>query len=263
MNDVSLRNKVAIVTGSRRGIGKSIALALAGAGADIFACDVVLDDQMLDGVAGEIRAMGRQVAAFKVDISDRGEVEAMAGQAKSLFGRVDILVNCAGIWMPGETLVECSEENWDRVIGTNLKGTFLCCREVGAIMKRQKRGNIINLSSQVGLNPGFGVGAYSVSKAGIIMLTRQLALELARYNIRVNAIAPGVVMTDFNRDLWIDPKTARHIAGAIPVGRMAEPVDIAKPALFLASDDSSYVTGAVINVDGGWQVPGSPPADPG
>ena len=131
MNDVSLRNKVAIVTGSRRGIGKSIALALAGAGADIFACDVVLDDQMLDGVAGEIRAMGRQVAAFKVDISDRGEVEAMAGQAKSLFGRVDILVNCAGIWMPGETLVECSEENWDRVIGTNLKGTFLCCREVG------------------------------------------------------------------------------------------------------------------------------------
>jgi len=262
MNDGSLRNRVAIVTGSRRGIGRSIALALASAGADIFACDVVLDDQMLEGVAGEIRAMGRQTEAFKVDISDASGVEAMAAEAKSLFGRVDILVNCAGIWMPGDTLVECPEENWDRVIDTNLKGTFLCCRAVGAIMVRQKRGNIINLSSQVGLNPGFGAGAYSVSKAGIIMLTRQLALELARYNIRVNAIAPGVVMTDFNRDLWIDPKSAHRIAGAIPVGRMAEPDDIARPAVFLASDDSSYVTGAIINVDGGWQVPGSRPADP-
>jgi len=262
MNDVSLKNKVAIVTGSRRGIGRSIALAFAQAGADILACDIVLDDQMLEGVAEEVRALGRQAATFKVDIADAHEVDAMAGQAKSLFGRVDILVNCAGVWVPGQTLVECSEENWDRVIDTNLKGTFLCCRAVGAIMARQKRGNIINLSSQVGLNPGFGVGAYSVSKAGIIMLTRQLALELARHNVRVNAIAPGVVMTDFNKDLWIDPKTASHIAGAIPVGRMAEPDDIARPALFLASDESSYVTGAIINVDGGWQVSGSQPPDP-
>ncbi len=263
MHEDSLRNKVAIVTGGRRGIGRSIALALANAGADIFACDIALDDRKLDGVAEEIRAVGRQAATFKVDIAGRAQVEAMAQQAVNVFGRIDILVNCAGVWMPGETLVECTEESWDRVIDTNLKGTFLCCQAVGKIMVKQKRGNIINMSSQVGLNPGVGVGAYSISKAGIIMLTRQLALELARYNIRVNAIAPGVVMTDFNRDLWIDPKTASQIAGAIPVGRMAEPDDVAKPALFLASDDSSYVTGAVINVDGGWQVPVSRPSEPG
>jgi NAD(P)-dependent dehydrogenase (short-subunit alcohol dehydrogenase family) len=122
-------------------------------------------------------------------------------------------------------------------------------------MVRQKAGNIINLSSQAGLNPVTAVGAYSISKAGIIMLTRQLALELAGHGVRVNALAPGIVKTEFTRGVWTDPAAAREMAAMIPVGRMAEPDEIAGPAVFLASDESSYITGAVINVDGGWQVP--------
>jgi NAD(P)-dependent dehydrogenase (short-subunit alcohol dehydrogenase family) len=120
-------------------------------------------------------------------------------------------------------------------------------------MVKQKSGNIINLSSQVGLNPSPALGAYSISKAGIIMLTQQLALELASYNIRVNALAPGVVKTDFNKDLWKDPKVAKQTADSIPLGRLANPDDIAGSVLFLASEDSSYITGAVIRIDGGWR----------
>jgi 3-oxoacyl-[acyl-carrier protein] reductase len=250
-----LQNKVALVTGSRRGIGRAVALALSGAGADVVACDIVLDDGKLDETAEAIKALGRRSAAFKVDISDRAQVESMVEQSIRMFGRIDILVNCAGVWIPGGTLVDCSEEDWDRVIDTNLKGTYLCCRSVGRIMVKQREGNIINLSSQVGLNPGAGVGAYSISKAGIIMLTRQLALELAPYNIRVNALAPGIVKTDFNADLWKDSESASRLSRAIPIGRMADPDDVARPVVFLASDDSRYMTGTIINVDGGWQVP--------
>jgi NAD(P)-dependent dehydrogenase (short-subunit alcohol dehydrogenase family) len=125
-------------------------------------------------------------------------------------------------------------------------------------MAGQGSGNIINLSSQVGLNPGIGAGAYSISKAGIIMMTRQLALELAANNIRVNAIAPGIVRTDFNKSLWENPEAAKQISMGVPLGRLAEPEDIARAALFLASDDSDYITGTVMPVDGGWQV-SSPP----
>jgi len=250
-----LTNKVALVTGSRRGIGKAVALALAGAGADVAVCDSVVNDGKLEKAAEEIRILGRQSLPIQVDISQKAQVQIMTQSAMNKFGRIDILVNCAGIWIPGQTLVECSEENWDRVIDTNLKGTHLCCQAVGEVMIKQNKGVIINLSSQVGLNPGTAIGAYSISKAGIIMLTRQLALELSDHNIRVNAIAPGVVKTDFNLNIWKDPQSEKRVASSIPLGRLAETEDIARTALFLASDDSSYITGAVINVDGGWQVP--------
>lgn len=257
MVNLSLKGKVAIVTGSRRGIGRAIALALAWEGADLVIADIVADDGKLDAVAAEIEKIGRKCLAVRVDISQRSDVEEMARRAIKKFGRIDILVNCAGVWVPGQTLVECPEENWDRVIDTNLKGTYFCCQAVGRVMEGQESGNIINLSSQVGLNPGTGAGAYSISKAGIIMMTRQLALELAAHNIRVNAIAPGIVKTDFNIDLWKNPESARQISLGVPLGRLAEPEDIARAALFLASEDSSYITGAIIPVDGGWQV--SPP----
>ena len=258
MIGMSLLEKVALVTGARRGIGRAIALTFAEAGASVAVCDAVLDDGKLQTVAKSIASSGRRSTAVQVDIADKGQVERMAARAVEAFGRIDILVNCAGVWLPGQTLIECDEESWDKVIDTNLKGTFLCCRTVGKIMADQKSGNIINLSSQVGLNPGIAIGAYSVSKAGIIMLTRQLALELSRHHIRVNAIAPGVVMTDFNKSLWTNPESAVEISQAVPLGRMATPEDVALPALFLASDASAYITGAVINVDGGWQVPGKP-----
>jgi NAD(P)-dependent dehydrogenase (short-subunit alcohol dehydrogenase family) len=256
--DSCLQGKVAILTGGRRGIGKAIALAFARAGADIVIADIVADDGQLDATAAEIKKIGRKCLPVRVDISNKSRVEEMTQKTVSHFGRIDILVNCAGVWLPGQTLLECPEENWNKVIDTNLKGTYLCCQSVGRVMVGQNNGNIINLSSQVGLNPGAGGGAYSVSKAGIIMLTRQLALELAGNNIRVNALAPGIVKTDFNKSLWDKPDAEKQIAMAVPLGRLAEPEDVARAALFLASDDSSYITGVVLPIDGGWQVSAPP-----
>jgi dehydrogenase/reductase SDR family protein 4 len=257
-----LESKVALVTGGRRGIGRAIALALAGAGADVAIADMVTEDSRLDNVAKEIEKLGRSSLAIRVDISRAVEVEAMVKAAIDRFARIDILVNCAGVWLPGPTLVDCPEEQWDRVIDINLKGTYLCCRSVGRVMLGQGAGSIINLSSQVGLNPGVGAGAYSISKAGIIMMTRQLALELAHAGIRVNALAPGIVKTDFNIDLWRGPENERRLAGGVPLGRLAEPEDVARAALFLASDAAAYITGAVIPVDGGWQATPPPRATP-
>jgi NAD(P)-dependent dehydrogenase (short-subunit alcohol dehydrogenase family) len=253
MKNRCLKGKAAIVTGGRRGIGKATALALADAGADVAICDITADDGLLDETKKELDKLGSRSLALQIDVSKRDDAKKMVLMAMNAFAKIDVLVNCAGVWIPGQTLIECSDENWDRVIDTNLKGTYLCCQAAGKMMIEQKSGCIINMSSQVGLTPGAGAGAYPISKAGIIMLTRQLALELAGYNIRVNAIAPGIVKTDFNAAFWIDPKIEKQTAGMVPIGRLAEPEDIAQAALFLASDSSSYVTGEVLCVNGGWR----------
>jgi NAD(P)-dependent dehydrogenase (short-subunit alcohol dehydrogenase family) len=254
MENKPLKGKIAIVTGSRRGIGRAIALALAGAGANLVISDIVTDDGLLEKTAVEIRKLGWEALTVKVDIAKKPDVAALVQQTVKQFKKIDILVNCAGVWIPGQNLIDTPEENWDKVIDTNLKGTYFCCQAAGKVMSKQAGGNIINISSQVGLNPGMGGGAYSISKAGIIMMTRQLALELAAKNIRVNAIAPGIVKTDFNIDLWKNEAGAKQMGVMVPLGKLAEPGDIAKVALFLASDDSGYITGAVLPVDGGWQV---------
>jgi NAD(P)-dependent dehydrogenase (short-subunit alcohol dehydrogenase family) len=256
MKNQCLKGKSAIVTGGRRGIGKAIACALAGAGADVAVCDIAVEDGLLDDAKEELQKLGSRSLALQIDVSRRSDVEKMTQLATDAFGKIDILVNCAGVWIPGETLIECSDENWDAVIDTNLKGTFLCCRTAGKVMAEQKSGSIINLSSQVGLTPGTGVGAYSISKAGIIMLTRQIALELADFRVRANALAPGIVKTDFNSAFWRDPAVEKQTATMVPLKRLAEPEDIAQAALFLASDASSYITGEVLCVSGGW-TPGS------
>jgi NAD(P)-dependent dehydrogenase (short-subunit alcohol dehydrogenase family) len=253
MKDNCLKGRSAIVTGSRRGIGKAIAFAFAGAGADVAICDVAADDGLLDNARQELDKLGSRSLALHIDVSNRNDVETMTQQALSTFGKIDILVNCAGIWIPGETLIECSGENWNRVIDTNLKGTYLCCQAVGKAMSARQSGSIINMSSQVGLTPGAGAGAYPISKAGIIMLTRQIALELAPYNVRANAIAPGIVKTDFNSAFWKDPEVEKRTASMVPLRRLAEPEDIAQAALFLASDSASYITGEVLCVNGGWR----------
>ncbi len=253
MKDDCLKNKSAIVTGGRRGIGKAIAVAFAGAGADVAVCDIVMQDSLLSKTKEELDKLGARSLALQIDVSRRADVEKMTQLVMDAFGKIDMLVNCAGVWIPGQTLIECSDENWDKVIDTNLKGTFLCCQAVGKAMARQKSGCIINMSSQVGLTPGAGVGAYSISKAGIIMLTRQIALELASYGIRANAIAPGIVKTDFNSAFWKDPEVEKQTAGMVPLKRLAETEDIAQTALFLASDSAGYITGQVLCVNGGWQ----------
>ncbi len=260
MDQLKLSGRTAFVTGARRGIGRAVSLALAKAGADVAVGDLVTGDGLLQGVEGEIRGLGRRSLSLGLDISDRKSVQTAVERALNTFGRIDILVNCAGVWIPGQPLLDCSPENWDKVMDTNVRGTWFCCQEVGRAMVKQQSGVIINLSSQVGINPGAGIGAYSISKAAIIMLTRQLALELSIHHIRVNAIAPGVVRTDFNIDLWKDPESEKRVAAGIPLGRLAKAEDIARTALFLASDDSDYITGEIIQVDGGWRVPATPPA---
>ncbi len=257
MNNNILKDRIAIVTGGRRGIGRAIAHALARAGANVAVCDSVADDGRLRDVEREINNFGRRSLAVQTDISQKAEVENLIQRVMSIFGSIHILVNCAGIWIPSQTLLECTEDNWDMVMDTNLKGTYFCCQAAGGIMIRQKIGNIINLSSQVGITPGTGTGAYSISKAGIIMLTRQLALELGQYNIRVNALAPGVIKTDFNAMIWKNPEDEKKIVSTIPLGRLADPEDVAAAAVFLASDDSRYITGDVLTVNGGWHPGGA------
>jgi NAD(P)-dependent dehydrogenase (short-subunit alcohol dehydrogenase family) len=252
MKSHNLKGKSAVVTGGRRGIGRAIALAFAEAGADVAICDNVTEDGLLKKTKEEIESFGVRSLALQIDVSIQKDAEKMAQSVLAAWKRIDILATCAGVWIPGQTLVECSEENWDKVIDTNLKGTYFCCQAAGKVMMRQKSGSIINLSSQVGLTPGAGAGAYPISKAGIIMLTRQMALELARYNIRANALAPGIVKTDFNAAFWKDPEMEKQTAGMVPLQRLAESEDIAQAALFLASDSASYITGEVLCVNGGW-----------
>lgn len=256
MTHARLEKKVAVITGGVGDIGKAIALEFAGEGADVIICDVTDNHEKIEDLKVEISESGRSCQVMKTDVSNRDDVIHMVQRVRNSHGGIDILVNCAGVWIPGETLLECPEENWDRVMDINLKGCWLSCKEAGKVMKERRNGVIINLSSQVGITPGTGAGAYSISKAGIIMLTRQLALELGPFNIRVNALAPGVVKTGFNENIWKDPEIAEHLSSTIPLGRMAEPEDVAGAALFLASDESRYVTGDILTVNGGWQPGG-------
>ena len=249
-----LDGKIAVITGSRRGIGKAIALAFAEAGADVAVCGQTGDD-VLAAVAEEIRKLGQRSIAIRADVSHKADVDNLVQRVMDEFGRIDVLVNNAGMWIPGQTVLECSEENWDRVMDVNLKGTFLCSQAIGKIMVEQKCGNIINVASRAGVFPRPRAGAYCSSKAAMIMLTRQLSLELADYNIRVNAVAPGFVKTDMNIHLRITPEDEKRIAEGIMMGRLGESEEIGKLCVFLASDYSSYITGQTIVADGGGDRP--------
>jgi NAD(P)-dependent dehydrogenase (short-subunit alcohol dehydrogenase family) len=246
----TLSGKVAIVTGARQGIGKAIALALAEAGADIAICDRVIEDGELNAVAEEVKRLGRRSLAVQADITQRAEVDGLVKRVVAEFGVIDILVNNAAVNIMAP-LLELREDGWDRVIDTDLKGYYLCSQAVGKKMVDQKRGNIINIASTAAIAAAPEMGAYCIAKAGVVMLTRVLAVELAQYNIRVNAIAPYMVKTKFSQPLWSDPETLKQIECEIPLGRLAEPGDIIGAVLFLASDASSYITGHTIIVDGG------------
>jgi len=250
MSSFSLEGKVAIVTGGRRRIGRGIALTLAEAGADVAICDIVVEGGEMEAVAEEIRKLGRRSLAVQTDTTNKVDVDNMVQRVMDEFGVIDILVNNAGIIVRA-SLVEHSEEDWDRVIDTNLKGYYLCSRAVGKRMVDQKKGNIINIASDAAFRGG---SSYSISKAGVINLTRGLARELASYNIRVNAIAPGYVRTEMSKAMWSDPVAYKEALAVIPLGRIAEPSDIANVALFLASDASRHITGDTILVDGGLQA---------
>jgi len=241
---------VAVVTGGRRGIGKAIALALAEAGADIAVCGRVMEDGELKAVAEEVQRLGRRSLAVKADITQKADVDSLVQRVVDEFGVIDILVNNAAMNIRAP-LLELREDGWDRIIDTDLKGYYLCSQAVGKQMVSQKRGNIINIASTAAMKAAPEMGAYCIAKAGVVMLTKVLALELAQYNIRVNAIAPYIVKTKFSQPLWSDPGMLKQIEAEIPLGRLAETGDIIGSVLFLASDASGYITGQTIIVDGG------------
>jgi NAD(P)-dependent dehydrogenase (short-subunit alcohol dehydrogenase family) len=248
--NLSLAGEVALVTGSRRGIGKTIALAFAQAGADVAVCDIVIDDGQLVGVAEEIQRLGRRSLAIQVNTSKKKDVDHLVQKIVDQFGVIDILVNNAGIIIKSP-LLDMPENDWDRLMSVDLKGYYLCSQAVGKRMIQQKRGKMINIASQYAFKVTPGMGVYSIAKAGVVMLTRVLAQELGSYGIRANTIAPCLVRTEFSRPSWSDPEFLKQVEASIPLGRVAETGDLVGAALFLASEASSFITGHTILVDGG------------
>lgn len=246
---LSLAGKTAIVTGASHGIGRAIALTLAGAGADVAICSRGFED--LEVVAKEIRGMKRRALAVSADTSRKADVDNLVKQAVAAFGGIDILVNNAGI-VPIAPILEMTEETWDQVMDVDVKGYFLCAQAVARKMIEQKRkGAIVQVASHFGFRAGPPMGGYSVAKAGVVMLTKVLARELGPYGIRANGIAPGFTKTEGTSARIKDPNFIKEREAAVPLRRVAEPEDMVGAVLFLASDASSYITGDTIIVDGG------------
>lgn len=245
---MKLENKVAIVTGAGRGIGRAIALTFAREGAKVAVADI--NYETASKVVEEIKGSGGEAVALKVDVADAESVEKMVREVLEKFGKIDILVNNAGIIRPSP-LLETSEEDWDAVMNVNLKGVFLCSKAVVRHMIKQKSGSIINIASISGEAPELNTGAYTPSKAGVIALTSLMAMEWAKYGIRVNSISPGATWTPMEYEFYPTEELYKRRCETIPLGRFAQPEEIAEVALFLASDSASYITGENIRVDGG------------
>lgn len=241
-----LNDQVAIVTGASRGIGRSIALALAGQGARIVA--TARNEDALTDLVKEIQQSGGEAVAVAADVAKSEDADRVVGTATDTYGRIDILVNNAGITRDG-LLLRMKDADWDAVLETNLKGAFVCTRAVSKVMSKQRYGRIINISSVVGEMGNPGQANYCASKAGLIGLTKSNARELARRNITVNAITPGYIVTDMTEDL--NEKTKADLTAQIPLGRLGEADDVAQAVLFLASAGAGYVTGQSIGVNGG------------
>lgn len=248
----SLKNKVALVTGARRGIGKGIALVLAKAGAKVIVTDI--DEKECQVVLKEIEKLGSQCLAKKVDVTNKKEIEEAVKAAIDKFGKLDILVNNAGI-CPFKPFLELTEEDWDKVLDVNLKGYFLCSQAAAREMAKQKWGRIINIASVAMGQMGVGMANivhYVASKGGVAGMTEALAVELAPYGINVNAVSPGLIETKMAEPVISDPAAREAILKRVPKGRTGQPKDIAQAVVFLASEEADYVTGAILVVDGGW-----------
>lgn len=242
-----LEGKTALVTGASRGIGRAVAVALAAAGAKV-AVNYAGNDAAAEETKAAIEAAGGAAILVKADIANREEVEEMVRQTVEAFGQIDILVNNAGITRDG-LLMRMKDEDFDAVVNTNLKGVYYATKAVMKLMMKKRYGRIINMASVVGLTGNAGQANYAAAKAGVIGFSKTVAKELASRGITCNMVAPGLIATDMTKDL---PEKAREaMMASIPLGRAGQPGDVAQAVLFLASDNASYITGQVINVDGG------------
>jgi len=257
----SLKGKTAIVTGGSRGIGKAIALGFAKAGAKVAVTSRKMND--LEATAAEIKAFGGEAFPIQAHLAKMEEINSMVNTAMGKFGKIDILVNNAGTNPAMGTVLDADERLWETIMNLNLKGLYFCSQAVAKVMKKQGGGKIINIASIDGIKPEPGVSIYDISKAGVRMVTRAFAVELAPFNIQVNTIAPGPISTKLLNSHWfhLPPEEAKKqkeaLAKMTPMGRIGEPDEIAGAAIYLASDASSYTTGAEILIDGGTLQVGS------
>ncbi len=243
---MELKGKVALVTGAAQGIGRAIALLLAQKGADLVVSDINLEKA--EETAKEIEAIGRKAMAIRADVANANDVERMVEAILERFGQIDILVNNAGI-AKDKLILRMTEEDWDAVLNVNLKGTFHCTKAVIRHMSKQRKGKIVNIASVVGEMGNAGQANYSASKAGVIGFTKTIAREFAQRGINVNAIAPGYIGTPMTDVL--PEKAKEELRRMIPMERLGRPEDVAEAVLFLVSEASSYITGQVLNVNGG------------
>lgn len=246
-NALRIRNKVALVTGAGSGIGRATAILLAQEGARVIVAD--LNQSSGKGVVATIRQHGGEATFVRVDVSQEEDVKRMVSIAVETYGRIDILVNNAGILLTG-TVVDLSEDEWDRLIAVNLKGVFLCSKHVIPVMRAGGGGAIVNIASTQGLVGVRNGAGYCASKGGVVALTRAMALDHIADNIRVNCVCPGAVDTPLLRNIS-SPEDLEKISREVPIGRLAAPEEIASVVLYLASSETSFVTGAVWTVDGG------------
>lgn len=245
-----LTDKVAVVTGGTRGIGKAISLALAEAGANVVPTSRTLAD--VQQVVGEIEKLGREALAITTDVSKSEQVERLISSTVEKFGRIDILINNAGISPYYKRSETVTDEEWDQVIDVNLKGVFLCSRAAGRVMIQQKSGRIINVTSIGGKVALPNLVTYCASKGGIEQMTKVLAAEWARHNILVNCIAPAYTETEMTAGMRENPKILEQLTGGVLLKRLAKPEEVSGAAVFLASEAASFITGQTLMVDGGW-----------
>ena len=248
----NLKNKTALITGARRGMGRAHALALAKYGAKVVVTDISQEE--CQQVVEEIKKQGGQALALKLDVTKKQEVEEVIKKAVKEFGGLDILVNNAGI-AEFKPFLAITEQEWDKILDINLKGQFLCAQAAARQMKEQGGGTIVNIASVAMGQQGIGfpnIAHYCASKGGIAALTEALAVELAQFNIRVNCVAPGLIETPMIEAVKSDPKTFEAMLTQIPLRRAGKPEEVSELVAFLASDNSSYMTGSVVVIDGGW-----------
>lgn len=244
-----LEGKVAIVTGSARGLGKAIVARLAKEGAKVVVTD--LDQAGCDAVVDDIKAAGGDAMAVACNVTDRSAVQALAASTLERFGKIDILVNNAGITKDA-TLKKMTDDQWDAVINVNLKSVFICTQEISKYMVEQKSGRVISMSSLAGVEGNFGQTNYSASKAGVIGMTKTWSKELGKNNVTANVIAPGFMNTEMTKT--IPQNIVDQMLSRIPVGRMGEPEEIAAAVVYLASDEAGFVNGVTLNINGGMYV---------